>query len=69
MATYNIVFTSGVKSQVSTSLLGAKREASKFLTHGNGVTVCDSNFNPICKRDFWSAGNRFGWSKWVLCDL
>ena len=41
----------------------AKSEATKALSHGNSVVLFEGN-QPIFKREFWSALNRFGWRDW-----
>ena len=53
-----------IKAEANT-ILSAKREASKWMSHGGGsVSVLDDNGNPICTREFWETGNSFGWDKW-----
>lgn len=53
-----------IESKAKT-LVGAKREASAWITHGGGtVYVLDAERNPICYRRMWSEGHRFGWLRW-----
>jgi hypothetical protein len=59
-----IEHASGVVNNVNaTTLLGAKREASREMTYGGGSVYL--NFDgETWKREFWQNLNRFGWSKW-----
>lgn len=52
----------------STTLTGAKREATKTMTHGGGsVYVCMPD-GTVYGRIFWSSLSRFGWSKWQIIN-
>ena len=52
----------------STTLAGAKREATKDMTHGGGsVYVCMPD-GTMYGRIFWSSLSRFGWGKWQIIN-
>ena len=62
---FEIIYSSGIYFNYNGSLHGAKRMASKNLTHGCGnVTIYKEN-NLICRREFWSRLSSFGWGKWT----
>lgn len=65
MSTYSIHHASGVVTTSSAkTLTGAKREASKDMTHGGGSVTVYADNQPVCKREFWQSIRHFGWEKW-----
>jgi hypothetical protein len=64
---FEISFGSGITHVVSAkSMAGAKRIASRALAFGAGdVYVKDTQSDECWERQFWQAGNRFGWNTWI----
>jgi len=64
---YLYAHKSNIKVQArATSLIGAKREASKWMTYGGGsISVLDKNSVILATREFWEDHNRFGWERWT----
>lgn len=46
------------------TLTGAKREATRWMTHGGGAVYVLEDGREVCFRPFWESGSRFGWDKW-----
>jgi len=45
--------------------LGAKREATKWLSYSAGDVYIENTATGIkWRRGFWQNGHRFGWSNW-----
>ena len=68
MAKFILSADSGVQVPAdSTTIAGAKREASRWMSFGGGsVAVLDAaTKEPLCVRPFWQHLNRFGWDAWV----
>lgn len=65
MTTYTIHHASGVvTTSTAKTLTGAKREASKDMTHGGGSVTIYAGNKPACQRVFWQDRNQFGWGRW-----
>lgn len=65
MAKFKIYHDSGVKTiSNAKTIIGAKREASKLMTHGGRSVYVESPNGVIYQRKFWSSGRNFGWDKW-----
>jgi hypothetical protein len=58
--------SSGVEVNLDAkTLVGAKREASAWITFGGAdVTVCADGV-PVATRAFWQNLNHFGWDAWA----
>lgn len=66
MEGYRIYHGSGVSHDAwSKTLTGAKREASREMTHGGGsVSVVNVRTGEVWTREFWSRLSRYGWTGW-----
>jgi hypothetical protein len=63
--TYTIYFSNGHRETVdATCLTGAKHKATQMATFGAGGYSVETPDGEIHKREFWQAGNRFGWHAW-----
>jgi hypothetical protein len=57
--------TSGVEVDLDAkTLLGAKREASDWITFGGGDVIVSADGEPVAVRYFWRVLDRFGWGPW-----
>jgi hypothetical protein len=63
---YAITAESGVSVDCDAhTLLGAKREASAWMSFGGGsVTLIDKATKETWTREFWQSGRSFGWNAW-----
>ena len=59
--TYIIRYSTGDILQVSSTLIGAKQRATKFLCIGHKVVIYDQDNNPISYRDISLSCN----SRWI----
>ena len=51
----------------ATTVIGAKREASAWISYGGGdITVTNNQTNETWMRKFWTIGPSFGWGRWRL---
>lgn len=65
MSAYTITADSGVTiNSTSKTLVGAKREASAWMSFGGGSVWVLQAGEPVAMRRFWRDGNRFGWGRW-----
>ena len=55
---------SGIIEYAGKTLIGAKREASKWATFGGGSVYVETPAGEIYWREFWQNGNSFGWKRW-----
>ena len=64
--TFTIHADSGINiTAKAKTLIGAKREASNWISHGGGSVYVDQNGKTVAMRKFWSSGRHFGWDKWT----
>jgi len=62
---YTAFASSGVEIDLDAkTLIGAKREASKWISFGGGDVTVSADGKPVAIREFWQVRHLFGWDPW-----
>lgn len=66
MSDYTAKAASGVTSTLGAkTLLGAKREATKWISYGGGLLTLYCDGQAVAYRDFEQNGSHYHWLPWV----